>query len=216
MLDTIFYYPEQVASDPMSLLRLWEGLSSYGGFTGALIGALLWKWRHTTKILPYADVTLASFPVGWLFGRLGCSIVHDHPGAMSEAWFAIRYPGGGRYDLGLYEFLLTIPLVIALSRLTRSARPWGFYIAVVSVTYAPVRFGLDFMRSRDLIGSDPRYGGLTPAQWASIGLFAVGIAFLVKVLRGMARDEPVSPPDLPPRFAESGADAEGGGDHPDR
>ena len=31
VLDTLSYYPEQVWKDPWSLLRLWEGLSSFGG-----------------------------------------------------------------------------------------------------------------------------------------------------------------------------------------
>ena len=33
MLDVIFYYPGQVLHDPLSLFRIWEGLSSFGGFT---------------------------------------------------------------------------------------------------------------------------------------------------------------------------------------
>jgi phosphatidylglycerol:prolipoprotein diacylglycerol transferase len=50
--------------------------------------------------------------------------------------------------------------------------------------YAPVRFALDFLRERDgsgLLGADPRYAGLTPAQWASFGLLATGIYFLVRI-----------------------------------
>ena len=31
MLDVIFYYPGQVLRDPLSLFRIWEGLSSFGG-----------------------------------------------------------------------------------------------------------------------------------------------------------------------------------------
>ncbi len=144
MLDVIFYYPGQVLRDPLSLFRVWEGLSSFGGFSGAIIGGFLWKWRYKADILPYADVVASSFPAGWVFGRSGCSVAHDHPGLASDAWFAVQYPGGGRFDLGLYEMLLTIPLALAFLWLRRKPRPWGFYVGAITIAYAPVRFALDF------------------------------------------------------------------------
>ena len=35
-------------------------------------------------ILPFADLILSVFPVAWVFGRSGCSVVHDHPGMKAE------------------------------------------------------------------------------------------------------------------------------------
>jgi phosphatidylglycerol---prolipoprotein diacylglyceryl transferase len=94
MLDEIFYHPSEIAQRWYSLFMLWEGLSSFGGFTGALIGVLLWKYfqfmpnwsirrrPRPQPILPFCDIILAVFPVAWIFGRSGCSTVHDHPGAL--------------------------------------------------------------------------------------------------------------------------------------
>jgi len=48
-----------------------------------------------------ADLVASAFPLSWVFGRSGCSLAHDHPGMLSNAWFAVQYPGGGRFDLGL-------------------------------------------------------------------------------------------------------------------
>ena len=45
VFDAIFYYPHKVAQNPLYLLELWSGLSSFGGFTGALIGSFIWKWH---------------------------------------------------------------------------------------------------------------------------------------------------------------------------
>lgn len=180
VFDTLWYFPERALRDPLSLLRIWDGQSSFGGFTGALLGALYWKMRHRAKILPLADIVAAGFPVGWVFGRMGCAVAHDHPGMRSDLWFAVQYPGGGRFDLGLYEMLFTIPLAIAFFILAKKPRPLGFYLGVMCTAYAPVRFGLDFMRARegDVLGADARYLGLTPAQWGCLGLLAVGLYFL--------------------------------------
>jgi phosphatidylglycerol:prolipoprotein diacylglycerol transferase len=207
VLDTLSYYPREVLADPWSLLRLWEGLSSFGGFTGCIIGAFAWRLWYRTPILPYADVVASCFPVSWTFGRLGCTIAHDHPGVHSDAWFAVRYPDGGRLDLGLLELLITIPLMVVFLLLQRQKRPWGFYAGVMCTYYAPLRFGLDFLRERSGVsiagfasGGDARYLGLTPAQWACLPLLALGVALLVR-----ARREGTEPPPAPARLQLSSA-----------
>jgi len=205
MLDVIFYYPGQVLRDPMSLFRIWEGLSSFGGFSGAIIGGFSWKWRYKADILPYADVIASSFPAGWVLGRTGCSVAHDHPGLLSDAWFAVQYPGGGRFDLGLYEMLLTIPLALAFLWLRKKPRPWGFYVGAITIAYAPVRFALDFLRVGEPIADggglvaavDPRYAGLTPAQWACFGLLAVGVYFFARTLQSAGSPAAFAAPPLP-------------------
>src|SRR5262249_52083135 len=56
VLDSIFYHPQQVVRDPWSLLRIWDGQSSFGGFTGALIGLVYWKFKFKAATLVYADL----------------------------------------------------------------------------------------------------------------------------------------------------------------
>lgn len=186
MLDAIFYHPRQVAENPLYLFMLWDGLSSFGGFIGAIVGAVAYRHFKKEKILAYCEMVCSAFPLAWVFGRAGCASVHDHPGRLSDAWYAVKYPIDsppgyvGRFDLGLYEMVLTIPLAIAFWWLWRKGkRGNGFFIGVMCIAYAPVRFFLDFLRVDEgtMSGADPRYAGLTPAQWASFGLLALGIYF---------------------------------------
>jgi phosphatidylglycerol---prolipoprotein diacylglyceryl transferase len=203
VLDTLSYYPAEALRDPLSLLRLWEGLSSFGGFTGCIIGGVAWRTWHKTPILAYSDVVAACFPVSWTFGRLGCTIAHDHPGLHSNAWFAVRYPDGGRLDLGLLELLITVPLALVFFQLLKKPRPWGFYAGVMCIYYAPLRFLLDFMREREgvnvggplLAGGDARYLALTPAQWGCVPLLVLGI-----VLYRRAPAAGTEPPPVPARL----------------
>jgi len=185
VLDEIAYHPDQVLRDPLSLIKIWAGLSSFGGFIGGAMGAVAFKLRFRIKsIMPFVDVMAAVFPLGWVFGRMGCSVVHDHPGALSNLWFAVQYPSGGRFDLGLYEMLFAVLVMIATLVLARKPRPPGFFVGITMLTYAPVRFALDFLRAsatdRGVAETDPRYFQLTPAQWACFLMAGAGVYFLVR------------------------------------
>lgn len=251
VLDEIFYHPDEILKNPLSLIKLWEGLSSFGGFSGAFIGIVLWKYFYSSPvhvatlkvptwlakeplviyrprilrrprpipIFPFADLILAVFPVAWIFGRSGCSVVHDHPGAFAspDALFAVAYGRGPsthygpielimgnrpQYDLGLLELMFTIVLAGLLALTWRRKLPTGTYAVVTSLAYAPVRFAMDFLRVRDIDGADPRYGGLTPAQWECVALFAFGL-FLLGMVRRIVKtgDDParfvMAPPPEP-------------------
>ena len=187
VLDEIFYHPEQVLRDPVSLIKIWAGLSSFGGFTGAMLGVFAFKFHfHIKRIMPFVDVLGAAFPLGWVFGRAGCSVVHDHPGLPSKLWFAVQYPdgSGGRFDLGLYEMLFALLLLIAALWLARRPKPPGFFVGFTMLAYAPVRFALDFLRVRPtdagISEADPRYFMLTPAQWACFAMSAGAFYLLYK------------------------------------
>ncbi len=225
VLDSIFYHPREVLEQPWTLLMLWTGLSSFGGFIGGALGALAWKYYTTREglslgqrwniqvpvrrprpmhLMPYADVVMAVFPAAWIFGRAGCSVVHDHPGARTSpsSWFSVAYGPGvstdfhwfqlrhgiqARYDLGLLEMLFAVVLAMAFALTWRNRNVHGWYIVAASMAYAPVRFGLDFLRVTDPEGGDLRYALLTPAQWACIGLFVFGGGLAIRLARDSRR-----------------------------
>jgi phosphatidylglycerol:prolipoprotein diacylglycerol transferase len=183
VFDVVTYYPETLLTEPWRLLFIWQSLSSFGGFLGALIGILLWKRfkGHGQPIIAFADLIVSVFPIAWVFGRLGCTMVHDHPGIAATgplAFLAVNYPAGNihnipagpHWNLGFLEMLYTIFISAVVVSLWRKERPVGTYIAVASLLYAPIRFVLDFLRTADAV-----YLGLTPGQYASIAMFLFGV-----------------------------------------
>ena len=171
-----------------SVVEFWRGMSSFGGFFGALVG-LAFYFRGRSWWVE-ADVLMQALVVGWVFGRLGCTLVHDHVGAPSTFPLAIRFPDGPRHDLGLYELLYTVlVLVPAVLLLNRRPRTPGATIWVIALLYAPARFLGDFLRHTDLPNPDARYLGLTPAQYACLGVAAVAVA--------VARRRPLTPTSRP-------------------
>src|SRR5262249_11202771 len=166
------------------VLEFWNGMSSFGGFAGALLGFCLYYWRSRRSLLPMADVLVQALVIGWVFGRLGCTLVHDHVGTPSEFVLAVRFPHGPPHDLAFYEFLYTVVILVpAVVVLNRRRRPPGTSVAVLALLYAPARFLLDFLRQTDLPGADVRHHGLTVAQYGSMVLAGIGIALVIRIRR---------------------------------
>lgn len=198
VFDVLAYQHEKLMEDPLLLFKIWAGISSYGGIIGGFLGFLYYVRRHGLSAAAYADAGIWGFVPGFTFGRLGCTVVHDHIGARaSEDFFLATYysadaiqryrfdlPEPGFYhNLGFYEFLYMLFLCLLLVGLSRwKSRPVGLLSPAIGAAYAPVRFGLDFLRvNREM---DPRYLGLTFAQWVSI-ITVIGCIYIIaRLVRG--------------------------------
>jgi phosphatidylglycerol:prolipoprotein diacylglycerol transferase len=200
LVSVIFYFPERIKQNPLILLNFWAGLSSFGGFLGALLAFIYYTRKEKIPPLPYADAVALGLAVGWIFGRTGCFTAHDHPGLHTSFFLSVRYPDGPRHDLGLDELLLTIVMTAILFTYAKKPRVPGRVIGLFATMYAPVRFGLDFLRARDVERPDERYFSLTPAQWACLATIGVGVWLLTRkgeVLPFSASPPPEKPSDSP-------------------
>lgn len=202
LFSVLFYFPRELAANPLLLFKVWEDISSFGGLLGGFLGILLYFRRRQPTLdsrarLVYLDVAAFVFPVSLMIGRIACSFAHDHPGSITrfplavslasadaQAYIARVYENAGRlaelssaptlstmgfHDLGWYEFLYLAAVVVPLTLWWGQAerRP-GFFLGAFALLYAPVRFLLDFLR----VG-DARYFGLTPAQYAALGILVL-------------------------------------------
>ncbi len=193
-----FYFPERMWVDGQwslvatlsAMARVWQGFASTGGFVGAVLGAVLfYRWIRPRDAWRHADVITYGFPVGWIFGRIGCGIVHDHIGAPTNWPIGMDFGVDGvRHELGLYEAALTVPIAIAFHVLGKKDQPPGTFLALFGMAYAPIRFFLDFLRNVDLENQDLRYFGLTPAQYGMLAMFVAAA-----VLWRRVRTKPFEP-----------------------
>lgn len=209
LVHVFFYFPEEIAKDPLVILKFWEGISSFGGFLGGTAG-VVWYFKRRGKdlpFLPYADAIIFGFCFAWIFGRMGCTTAFDHPGLESDFFLAMEYAvrdehgiiklpaaDGGysiRHNLGFYEMVWTALMFLVFWLNRKRPHFKGWYLSMFVVMYMPVRFAYDFLRA-----VDERYAGLTPGQWIAIVLFGAGLFLIYK--RSKTTDLLV--PDGKPRY----------------
>ncbi len=214
VFDVLAYQWRDFVRDPLLLLQVWKGISSYGGFIGGSIGFATYVWWKRLPVRMMADTTIVGLLPAFSIGRIGCTVVSDHIGAAVDAskWYAAiamdypraqnlahlaeHYPGTSEFirawNLGLVEFLYLVPvnaLLLWLAFRSKKRPNAGLLTAWTGVLYAPVRFGLDFLRPEE---TDPRYLGLTFAQWSSVVALGVAAYVAARVIRNGSAAETVT------------------------
>ena len=148
VFDVLFYQWDDFTNNPILILQIWKGISSYGGFLGGAIGWWIYVWWKRLPMRLMADVTLIGLLVAFSIGRIGCTVVSDHVGSAVDPnkWYAAlamdypraknigdlaeHYPGTSQYitawNLGFLELLYLIPVnIFILWYAFRAAKPNG-------------------------------------------------------------------------------------------
>jgi phosphatidylglycerol---prolipoprotein diacylglyceryl transferase len=194
MVEILLYQPHRLkAEGPLTLLKFWDGLSSYGGFFGAVVVlTIFYRVLRKRRWWREADCIMQGLILGWIFGRFGCTMSGDHPGPRTTVPWAFHYPDGPRHNMGLYEMVFTIVVLFPANLiLYRLKPPTGSFIAMNCLMYGAGRFALDFLRATDRTDSDPRYLGLTLGHYCSLGIFLFGLVVAV-----LARGNHLAPPTV--------------------
>jgi phosphatidylglycerol:prolipoprotein diacylglycerol transferase len=168
------YHLEILELDWWTVLTRHLAISSFGGLFGGLGGiALFLRMRglRGEEAWRYADLAAFAFPFAWIFGRMGCVIVHDHPGIRSSNWLTVAYPGGARYDLAVIEVIFVALMAALFFALDRAKRPAGLFLALLLCLYGPFRIWLDTFHV-----DPPTYFGWPVDRWAGVVILIAGCA----------------------------------------
>jgi len=176
LFDVVFYDPAYYLANPLQIPAIWNGgMSIIGGFIGAVVAAVLFLKKKKVDVFAYIDTGVFGLPIGIAIGRLGCFLIHDHPGTATSFFLGVKYPDGiVRHDLGLDESLVGLAITIAFLVLWKRKATTGTYLWVFCLLYGTARFFLDFLRATSGPIVDPRYFGLTPAQYAAAAMILIG------------------------------------------
>lgn len=175
LFHVAFYEPGYYLQHPWEAINpLKPGYAMFGGFLGAA-AAFFWQVRRRAlDWVSYADVLMWGLPWGCGVGRIGCFLIHDHPGTLTSFALGVKYPDGQvRHDLGFYLSLIGFATGMGFLWLDRRPRGPGYWFGAFLLVEGLIRFTLDFLRVVDV-----RYAGFTPTQFLAIPMALVGIAFV--------------------------------------
>lgn len=108
LFHVLFYEPSYYFAHPLEALDPTKpGFAIMGGLIFGALAAFLYVRHKGLDFLAYADTLAWGLPWGCGIGRIGCFLIHDHPGTLSSFVLAVKYPDGQtRHDLGLYLSIL--------------------------------------------------------------------------------------------------------------
>jgi phosphatidylglycerol:prolipoprotein diacylglycerol transferase len=89
----LLYRFDTLQTDPLELLRVWEGgMASHGGFVGVLGALWWWARRRRVPVLAVSDLVVTTAPAGLFFGRIANFINGELYGKITSVPWAGIFP----------------------------------------------------------------------------------------------------------------------------
>ena len=106
----IFYNPGHYISNPLDIIKIWEGgMSFHGALIGIIIGTYLFSERKKISCFFLLDIIACVSPIGLFFGRIANFINGELIGKTTNVPWGIVFPDIDmliRHPSQLYEALL--------------------------------------------------------------------------------------------------------------
>jgi phosphatidylglycerol:prolipoprotein diacylglycerol transferase len=196
----LFYRPEFYFSDPIQIVRLWDGgMSFHGGVIGTSIGILYMARKNGLNWLRVHDYIACCVPFGLFFGRLANFVNGELWGrGPTDVPWAMVFPSGGPvarhpsqlYEAGLEGILLFLILWFLFWKTDARYQP-GKLVGTFLLGYGLARFTVEFFRQPDL-GLENLSWGLSMGQTLTVPMI-VGGAYLIATAKARRqRVEPVA------------------------
>jgi phosphatidylglycerol---prolipoprotein diacylglyceryl transferase len=190
LVHCLFYEPAYYLSDPLAILRIWEGgLASHGGLIGLVIG--LWLGGRGAQ---------PAMPLPWLLDRvtipgmlaavcirvanfLNAEIVGEPTGSawgvVFEAIDAVPRHPAQLYEAAAYGLIFVV-LTLVYRREDRRPATWLLTGLCLLLTFA-ARIGIEFFKTPQAahdVGQQFSVG-----QWLSLPFVLIGAVLVVRALR---------------------------------
>ena len=209
----LFYKPSLFWTDPVEVVRTWNGgMSFHGGLIGVTLALIGFSLTQKVDLLRLADMTAPCVPIGLFFGRIANFINGELWGRPTTVPWGIVFPRAGpepRHPSQLYEAGLEgIALFLILRWATHGAKllPRRGAVAGLFLTfYGLFRILLENVREPDR--DMPHFPlGLTMGIMLSLPMVLTGLGLLAysrrpSALAAPAPPEPSAPNPDEPRSA---------------
>jgi phosphatidylglycerol:prolipoprotein diacylglycerol transferase len=206
----LFYQPGYYLSNPLQILRLWEGgMSFHGGAIGVILAGAFYTTRHGISKISTGDMVCLGLAPGLFLGRLANFINAELWGRQTDLPWGVPFPTiaaqtcpevigiCARHPSQIYEAVLEgliLGAVLIYMAWRRGALKFeGLIGGTFLAGYGLARFMVEFVRQPDaqfvtpgnLLGLAWEIGGygLTMGQILCLPMLAIGAFLIVRAKR---------------------------------
>eukprot|EP01037_Dinobryon_pediforme_P005301 gene5301-5354_t len=185
----LFYQPAYFVSNPLDIIKLWQGgMSFHGGMLGVTLAIVLYCQTQGISVLAFADRIAIAAPIGLGLGRVANFINGELWGREAPATlpWAMIFPTGGplpRHPSQIYQALMeglilfVIMLICARSQAIRAR--FGALTGIFLTGYAIARIIGELFRQPDaFLGF--LFAGATMGQLLSVPMLIAGLVLIVR------------------------------------
>ena len=197
----LFYKPDLIWTDPVEIVRTWNGgMSFHGGLIGVTLALIGFSIGNKINLLRLADLTAPAEPIGLFFGRLANFINGELWGRPTDLPWGMVFPRAGpepRHPSQLYEAALEgVTLFVILRIATHVAKLLprrGAVTGLFLVFYGLFRIALENVREPDR--DMPHFPlGLTMGMMLSVPLVLAGLGLILYSRRPTSLAPPAPEP----------------------
>lgn len=186
---TLFYAPDYYLSNPIEILKIWEGgLASHGATIGILFSLWLFSRKQKFDYMWVLDRIVIVVALGGALIRMGNLMNSEIIGRPTDVPWAFEFVRLGenplvpRHPTQLYESLSVFALFVLLLWLWskyKSALPKGLLFGIFVTALFTFRFLVEFLKENQEAFEDQLT--LNMGQILSIPLILVGLVILFRV-----------------------------------
>jgi len=157
------------------------GLSLIGGVVISAIAICAYAKNKKIDIWKLADILIQGAVVALLFARIGCFLIYDHIGKITNLpWGRLYIDETVRHPVVLYHIISCIIILLIIHYFKSKRLKKGALFLTGVFCYIIFRFLLDFLRCSDLAICDSRYLSLTHTQWILMAVASFVIYLLLR------------------------------------
>lgn len=188
IVHCLFYEPDYYLSNPLAILRIWEGgLASHGGVIGVVVGMwmasrrlkLPFAWLLDRMAIPSALVAVFIRVANFLNSEIVGNPTGGQWGVVFEAVDALP-----RHPAQLYEafgYLLTFFVLRAIYRRHGAETPRGLLLGWMLALVFGVRILVEFVKTPQAAYEAGQL--ISVGQWLSVPFLILGIVLIARARR---------------------------------